>query len=145
MGGCFNNRYSLPEIHFIGGTTTEFSVSFADIVESASVATTSYKARLAVVNYSNKGGRPLLIKDLTIDSASKNIAIKLSSDDTVNLGGKYIYQVTVYHTSGAPEYHKQGILLIGSNINREETIVDPYLASPLTWSNLKNGLGEYNF
>jgi len=46
------------------------------------------------------------------------LAVTLDPLDTVDLCGKYIYQITIKDINGNIEIPKQGILFITNNINK---------------------------
>ena len=85
---------------------------------------TSCTANLAIINYVNKGGEPHS-KDMTIttddesdsDAVYNVLKVTLLPSDTVDLYGKYIYQITIKDVEDNTEL-KQGIMYIGNNINK---------------------------
>ena len=53
------------------------------------------------------------------EDAAYNIAkVTLDADDTMELTGKYIYQITVKDRDGMAEIPDQGIMMIANNINK---------------------------
>ena len=55
------------------------------------------------------------IVDVTADNV---LGVTLDPLDTVDLCGKYIYQITIKDINGNIEIPKQGILFITNNINK---------------------------
>ena len=116
--------YTLPEISFIGGSTQEFIFHAYDESKEA-FSLTSCTANLAIINYVNKGGEPLISKDMSItadDESASDVVynvlkVTLLPSETVDLCGKYIYQITIKDVEDNTE-PKQGIMYIGNNINK---------------------------
>lgn len=118
------NPYTLPEISFIGGSTEEFVFHVYD--ENKKVFDlTSCTANLAIINYVNKGGEPLISKDMSVvadeggdgEPVYNVLKVTLLPSETVDLCGKYIYQITIKDVEDNTE-PKQGIMYIGNNINK---------------------------
>ena len=76
------------------------------------------------MSYSNKNGEPILSKRMEVQSAKpdgiKNVLyLKLLPEETLELRGKYIYQITIRDIEGDVEIPKQGVIYIYNNINKE--------------------------
>lgn len=113
--------YDLPEILFVGGETHDLRFSlFTDTGKPFSVAGAS--ATFSVVYSVNRTGTPVLSKPMTVianDDGIENIlTVTLLPLETVNLYGKYIYQITIQDMSGETEIPSQGILGITNNIDK---------------------------
>lgn len=84
---------------------------------------TGCTANFAIVSFTNKMGKPILTKsmeDIFNDEGTINnvLTVTLEPRETVDLYGKYIYQIQIKDVSGNVEIPKQGILYITNNINR---------------------------
>ena len=113
--------YNLPEISFIGGETHDFRFSlFTDTGKTFNAS--GIKATFSIVSSINRSGQPILSKDMTViandDGIENIITVTLQSNETVNLYGKYIYQITLQDMSGDIEIPSQGILGIINNIDK---------------------------
>jgi len=113
--------YNLPEISFVGGESRDFRFKlFTDSgkVFNASGAT----ANFSVVNSLNRTGDPLISRTMNIiadeDEIMSTLSLTLLPAETVNLFGKYIYQITIEDMSGEMEIPSQGILRITNNIDK---------------------------
>lgn len=120
---CTYNPYTLPTIDFVGGETQDlaFNVYFHELDKPFSLA--GCTANFSIVNYTNKMGAPILTKEMGSTYGSTALVdnvltVKLLPSETVNLYGKYIYQITIKDVEGNVEIPKQGILYITNNINK---------------------------
>lgn len=113
--------YNLPEISFVGGETHDFKFSL--FTDTGKVFNASgLKATFSVINSINRNGQPVLSKDMTVIANDKGmdsiIVVTLKPNETINLYGKYIYQITLQDISGDIEIPSQGILCIINNIDK---------------------------
>ena len=115
-----NDIYTLPQDVFVAGQS--FGYAWRLFTKSG----TPFNAdgcvgNFAVINYSNKHGTPEISKPVEFqrgDSGVINLAtVELTPSDTLDLFGKYIYQLTIKDIDGNIEIPNQGILLISKNIN----------------------------
>lgn len=122
--GCLSKQYELPEICFIGGGTQD--IAFHAYFESNGrpFDLSSCTAELALINFVNNNGTPLLTKPMTVmgsgdggESVNNVLLVTLQPSDTVGLSGKYIYQISIKDAKGDVEPPAQGIMLIKKNIN----------------------------
>lgn len=122
---CDYNPYSLPTIDFVGGSTQElvFHTFFSQNKKPFDLS--SCTASFAVISFINKNGSPLIIKTMQIDkseygdgTATNILRVVLQPEDTVDLVGKFIYQISIQDISGDIEIPDQGILRIANNINK---------------------------
>lgn len=84
---------------------------------------TGCTANFAIVSFTNKMGKPILTKPMEAifndDGTINNVLIvTLEPKETVELCGKYIYQIQIQDIDGDVEIPKQGLLYITNNINR---------------------------
>ena len=123
--GCSYNPYTLPTIDFVGGSTQDFifHVYFHSI--NTPLDLSSCTADFSIISSGNKNGvcRSKLMTigdgDATEDGVVSNVlSVRLEPSDTVDLNGKYIYQITVRDVSGIVEIPDQGIMYITGNINK---------------------------
>lgn len=108
---------------FVGGETQEFAFHAYSCSGDKPFSLVDCEARFSVVNFLNKGGAPLIIKEMTIQEIAEGepdniLYVKLDSTDTVDLSGKYIYQISIKDINGDIEIPKQGIMYITANIDK---------------------------
>lgn len=125
MMNCNYNPYSLPAVDFVGGSTQElvFHTFFGQSKRPFDLSSCS--ASFAVINFVNKSGAPLISKAMEIDKSEDGdgtvtniLRVVLLPEETVDLVGKFIYQITIQDVSGEIEIPNQGIMLITNNINK---------------------------
>ena len=117
------NPYVLPTISFVGGETQDmaFHVYFHENRRPFGMA--GCDANFAIVSYMNKTGEPVLTKPMRAvmneDGTADNVlTVTLQPQETVDLYGKYIYQISIKDVDGDVEIPQQGILIITHNINK---------------------------
>lgn len=113
--------YNLPEISFVGGETRD--LLFRLITDSGKIFNASgATAAFSVVGSTNRTGTPLISKKMDIIADDNGIesvlTVTLLPAETVNLFGKYIYQISIRDLSGETEIPSQGILCITNNIDK---------------------------
>ena len=119
--------YTLPTIDFVGGATQElsFHLYFRDAKKPFDVS--DCEANFAIINYINKNSQPAIAKQMSIsesgeadsDGFVQNIfTVTISPEDTVDLAGKFIYQITIKDSGGDVEIPNQGIMFISNNIHK---------------------------
>lgn len=122
---CDYNPYSLPTIDFVGGSTQElvFHTFFAQNKKPFDLS--SCTASFALINFVNKSGEPLISKPMEIgksedgdETVTNILRVVLLPEDTVNLVGKFIYQISILDIAGEVEIPDQGIMRIANNINK---------------------------
>lgn len=143
---CPYTPYTLPTIDFVGGETQDLAFNMFFNNEEPTKGKqpfdmTGYMANLAIVNYINKKGTPIITKPMNIvpprntryetnhlvwypmgereDSVCNRLTVTLHATETVNLAGKYIYQISIKDPRGVDiDIPNQGILRIANNINK---------------------------
>lgn len=115
--------YTLPTVDFVGGETQDFSFNVFFYKNAKPYSLTGCKCNFSVVSFTNKMGEPIISKEMTAifnedQSADNVLTVTLEPEDTVDLFGKYIYQITIRDINGDAEIPKQGILYITNNINK---------------------------
>lgn len=116
-----NNIYTLPEVDFVGGSTNEFLFRvYRDDKKTEAADLEGSTANFSLVNFINKNGTPIISKSMTLaqDDDVCILSVTLTSEDTVNLSGKYVYQITIVDSAGRAIIPNQGVMYIHSNINR---------------------------
>lgn len=120
------NPYTLPTLDFVGGSTQILSFSLYFRVEGVPFDASECEAEFAIVNINNKKST-LLRKAMVIEPGSDEtdgeaaenvISVTLDPADTVELDGKYIYQITIKDGYGGVDIPNQGIMFITNNIDK---------------------------
>lgn len=121
----FPSQMSLPHFHFTGGETKNITIP---IFNKAGNQIDAYgmTARLVISDYVNLNMDPLVIKDCKVipgdSSAFAVLFTVLEPKDTVNLSGKFIYQVTGKDVEDAFGV-MQGFMTIAANRDREAILM----------------------
>lgn len=120
---CDYSPYTLPTIDFVGGETQDllFNVYFYKNDQPFSLS--GCTSNFSVVSFTNKTGVPILSKQMTsifndAGTSDNVLTVTLQPSETVDLCGKYIYQIIIKDINGDAEIPKQGILYITNNINK---------------------------
>lgn len=119
-----NNIYRLPEIYFIGGSSEDLQFDlYLDEAKKQPINLQGGSARFALVDFSNKTGAPLVSKDMEVQAGKTQayyniVCVSLSPEDTVDLFGKYVYQITLRDADGNIDIPHQGIAMIYNNIDK---------------------------
>lgn len=122
-----NKMYSLPELCFVGGSSENFEFNlYYDKSNPRPFDIYGGKAEFSIVNLANKNGTPIFSKSMEIaqgdthgetDTCHNVVRVSLLPEDTVDLFGKFVYQVTLADADGNIDPH-QGIVVIHRNINK---------------------------
>ena len=115
--------YTLPTIDFVGGETQDLSFNIYFYKGKQPYGLNGCTANFAIVSFRNKTGTPILTKEMDIRFNSEGtinnvLAVTLAPTETVDLAGKYIYEIQMRDIDGDVEIPKQGILYITNNINK---------------------------
>lgn len=121
---CDNSTYTLPTIDFVGGETQDLAFNVYFYKNKQPFSLTGCVCNFSIVSFTNKTGTPILTKPMESiyneDVTSDNVlTVTLEPTDTVDLYGKYIYQIQIKDINGDVEIPKQGILYITNNINKK--------------------------
>lgn len=127
MSDCCNyNPYTLPTIDFVGGETQDLLFNVYFHTKDKPFGLAGVTATFAIVNFRNKTGSTVLEKQMTAtyneDDIMNVLRVTLTPSETVNMSGKYIYQITIRDMNGITEIPKQGILFIINNINKSAAL-----------------------
>ena len=115
------NNYVLPEWRFVGGETQKriFTIYKTDGSTVHNLPNASIE--LAVVDFIHPKANAILPKRFDIQSDDTgsycNVVVVLDSSDTVNLSGKYIYQISIKDSTRDISISK-GIMYISENIDK---------------------------
>lgn len=117
------NTYALPTIDFVGGSTQTLVFNLYNQSDHAPFNLQGFQANFSVCSYTDRYEDPLITKSMVIDSGSSHqrnvVKVTLDASDTLNLEGKFIYQVTMKNTSNREiDIPSQGIMHIVNNINK---------------------------
>lgn len=112
--------FNLPPLMFVGGETEH--LKFFLKTESGGIFDADgCDASFAIIQYTNHGGTAVLTKNAVISadvSGMKCFAtVPLESADTVDLCGRYIYQISITNDEGITEIPGQGVIDIVHNID----------------------------
>lgn len=123
MSECTVNQYTLPKIEFIGGGYQKIPFRVFHYIGRRPFDLTGCECYFSLVNYTSQSGPIVMSKKMTIEPADSDgvaniITVELESDETLNMFGKYIYQITIVGSDGTPEAPKQGIMNIIQNIDK---------------------------
>lgn len=119
-----NKMYSLPEIRFVGGTSEDIQFHvFYDEVSPKPFNLFGSEVNFSIVNFINKNGTPLVSKrmDISLNEEETHysiLSVTLSPSDTVDLFGKFVYQITIKDIDGNVDIPHQGIINIHNNIDK---------------------------
>lgn len=117
--------YTLPDIDFVGGSTQDLMFHCYFQANGRPFDLSSCEANFSLINYLNRRSEPIVSKSMTISAESDEegainnlLTVTLAPDDTVDLSGKYIYQITIRDVSGDVDIPNQGLIHITNNINK---------------------------
>lgn len=115
---CPYNKSALPTLVLYAGSTKNLYVPVTNKM-GVSVDVCDCSARLSVINCVHKNSRPVISKDaILVEGASDTLLFALSPEDTINLEGKFIYQIWIIGSDGLAEEPQQGELYIKRNIDK---------------------------
>ena len=111
------------DIKLVGGESQDYEFHMYDAVTKLPFDLTGATCNFAVMNYTSRTSTPTISKAMTLDYGEDptvlNVAkAHLDPEDTLELKGKFIYQVTIEDAGGAIEIPGQGWMYIADNINK---------------------------
>lgn len=120
---CDYSPYTLPTIDFVGGETQDLLFNVYFYKNNQPFSLSGCTSNFSVVSFTNKTGVPILSKQMTsifndAGTFDNVLTVTLQPSETVDLCGKYIYQIIIKDINGDAEIPKQGILYITNNINK---------------------------
>lgn len=115
--------YVLPTIDFVGGETQDLMFHVWYYRGRRPYSLTSCSADFSIVSATNRTGAPIVIKRMEVrpgreQTVDNVLAVTLGPQDTVDLDGKYIYQIQIRDIDGDVEIPKLGAMYIANNINK---------------------------
>lgn len=114
--------YNLPKIHFVGGETQPLCFHLKT-PSGKNYITEGYEVDFSMTRWGKKGEKPIITKtsSVTLDSTGTGsvFEINLSPADTINLYGRYVYQIMIMGEDDFVEIPGQGIFEIVRNIHPE--------------------------
>ena len=120
-----HNPFTLPELEFVGGSTQELVFHCYHEQNGKPTELSSCTANFSLISYVNKYGSPLISKAMEIRAGTDDdegicniLAVVLEPSDTLELRGKYIYQIALKDVTGLAEIPGQGLFHINNNINK---------------------------
>lgn len=120
---CDYSPYTLPTIDFVGGETQDLAFNVYFYKDKKPFSLTGCTCNFSIVSFTNKMGAPILSKEMKgiyndEVTADNVLTVTLTPTETVELFGKYIYQIIIRDIEGDVEIPKQGILYVTNNINK---------------------------
>lgn len=121
---CFNGQYTLPDINFVAGDPQELVYNIYSHSKDKPADLTGYTASFSVVPYLNQTGSPIITKTVEIGAAeggviNNSIYFELTTADTLDLYGKYVYQLSIKDADGEIEPPQKGLMNIAINIDKD--------------------------
>lgn len=122
-----NKMYSLPELRFVGGSSEDLQFNlYYNEEDPKPFNLFGGTANFTIISYVNKNGTPLVSKGMEIgineDETHYNVVrVSLTPADTVDLFGKFVYQITLKDVEGNTDIPFQGIMQIHNNIDKAFT------------------------
>jgi len=119
-----NKMYSLPEIRFVGGSSENLQFNlYYDENDPKPFNLFGGEANFSIVHFINKNSTPLVSKGMEIgmnDAETHHNVLRVSLEpaDTVDLFGKFVYQITLKDIDGDIDIPHQGIINIYNNIDK---------------------------
>lgn len=115
------NNYVLPEWRFVGGETQTRIFTLYRMGGSVAYDIPNASIELSIVDFVHPKSTPTKLGVSEIQSDDDgvfcNVSVKLSPRDTVNLSGKFIYQLSIKDGLGNVSISK-GIMYISENIDK---------------------------
>ena len=123
MNACDYNPYELPTITFVGGETRDLAFHIYHYIGKRPYSLSECECTFSLVNFTTKGGKPILSKEMTViydetGTIDNVLTVTLESLESVNLFGKYIYQITIQDRDGEVEIPSQGMKYNTNNIDK---------------------------
>lgn len=117
MSICNTNTISLDEIHIVGGDYKEIPIRIHDNDRGGLMDVANLQMNFSVVLYQARYGAPIIAKNLAVSTDDPTaFLLVLHPEDTRDLSGKYIYQLSV-KTPNDKQESFQGFLNVEKNLN----------------------------
>lgn len=114
-------QYTLPQVEFVGGSTQDFAFRCRHYATGSPMDMSGCQAEFSIIEYLDKHGDPLWSSHMTVrelNGICDELFISIPPEVTVDLWGKYIYQISIRDVDGVVEIPKQGIFYITNNIQK---------------------------
>lgn len=111
------DKKKLTTISFIGGASKTLGFRIFNRGGSP-IDVSNCTGRFAIINSVNKYGEPLFTQNMSPYDFNV-FTVSIPSDATVDLYGKFIYQISVVDEDGNAEEPQQGDLYIYNNIDKD--------------------------
>lgn len=115
--------YTLPQAEFVGGSTQDFAFRcYHHGKTGRPMDMSGADVCFSIIDYANRHGDPIVHKTMEArmgDGTYNVLFVTIPPEDTVNLCGKYIYQITIQDGDGTVEIPNQGLLYITNNIHKK--------------------------
>ena len=113
--------YTLPQDSFVAGQTCKYAWRlYRESCQPFNAI--DCEGAFSVVDYSHKDDDPILVKKVEFVEGDEGMisvaSVTLMPQDTVNLDGKFIYQLSIKDVEGNMEIPNQGIFYIANNIHK---------------------------
>ena len=112
--------YNLPKIQFVGGETQDFCFHLKTL-SGANYITDGYNVVFSVREWGDREEDPVLVKETVVkldDAGTASvIELRIEKEDTIDLDGRYIYQIMIFGDDDLCEIPGQGIFEILKNIH----------------------------
>ena len=112
--------YTLPEISFVGGESQSLFFNLRTR-EGNEFDATECTVDFAMIHYTNKNGMPIFTKQADIKPGNSGVlsiaVVDILPEDTIDLYGRYVYQITISDFAGQTEIPGQGLIDITRNIH----------------------------
>lgn len=123
---CASERFTLPTVYFVGGGTEELIIHTYGRNTKREFNLTGCDCQFALMEYTSKDskiGTPLFSKTMSVDYGTEKgvysiMRVTLLPEDTVELHGKFIYQISIRDIYSDLEPPQQGIFYIYNNIDK---------------------------
>ena len=105
---CDYSPYTLPTIDFVGGETQDLAFNVYFYKDKKPFSLTGCTCNFSIVSFTNKMGVPILSKEMKgiyndEVTADNVLTVTLTPTETVELFGKYIYQIIIRDIEGDVE------------------------------------------
>lgn len=116
-----NLKYTLPPIEFIGGFSEDMIFNLKN-EHGVPFDANGLEVDFSIISYADKLGTPVISKYATLvddgTGAFTILKINFTPNESVDLYGKYIYQITFKNsTNKSVKMPLQGVLTVYRNIN----------------------------
>lgn len=115
------DTFTLPEITFVGGESQTITMTLTNS-SGEEYDFEGGNAQLAIVDFENKSAPSNFPKTSSISASTSGnycvVTFSLVPSDTINISGKYIYQISIKDDDDNMYIPNRGIMYIIDNINK---------------------------